>query len=216
MVLVFILLAIFILLLTIIFLVLLSTFRIEIKNLKLSNIENKNQIKKQQKSDFAIILSFYLFNKLKWISINLNDEKIKKAYRKIQLEKIDLKKLEKDFKWEYLKIIKQLHVKLSYINLKINAGVESPVITAFFVSILSTIISILLPFFAIDLTKENYRYTIQPIYKNKNLYKIQLNCIIQVKMVHIINVIYLFVKKGRSDVNGRTTSNRRPYGYSYE
>ena len=97
MVLVFILLAIFILLLTIIFLVLLSTFRIEIKNLKLSNIENKNQIKKQQKSDFAIILSFYLFNKLKWISINLNDEKIKKAYRKIQLEKIDLKKLEKAF-----------------------------------------------------------------------------------------------------------------------
>ena len=64
--------------------------------------------------------------------------------------------------------------------------------------------------------KEHYNYTIEPIYQNKNIYKIQFNCIIQVKMVHIINVIYIFLKKGRSDLNERTTSNRRSYGYSYE
>ena len=224
MVLVFILLAIVILLLTIIFLILLSTFRIEIKNFKLTNMNNENQekisnndkLKKQNSSDFAVILSLYLCNKVKWISFYLNDEKMRKAYTKMQLEKIDLKKIEKDFKWEYLKIIKKLQVKVSYFNLKMNLGLESPVITAFLVSIISSIISILLPYFATDLKKENYEYIIQPIYQNKNLYKIQFNCIIQVKMVHIINVIYLFLKKGRSDLNERATSNRRSYGYSYE
>ncbi len=134
----------------------------------------------------------------------------------MQLEKIDFKKLEQDFKWEDLKIIKKLNPKISYLDLKAKIGIESPVITAFIVSIISSIISILLPYVAINLNKKNYKYIIQPLYQNKNLYKIQFNCIIQVKMVHIINVIYIFLKKGRSDSDERTTSNRRAYGYSYE
>ena len=224
MVLVFILLAIFIVLLTIIFLILLSTFRIEIRNFEATNMNNEkkknisedDKTKKQNSSGYAVILSFYLFNKIKWISFHLNDEKMRKAYTKMHLERIDLKKLEKDFKWEYLKIIKKIHVKIPYFNLKIKIGLESPVITALLVSIFSAIISIFLPYFATDYKKENYKYIIQPIYQNQNLYKIKFNCIIQVKMVHIINVIYLFIKKGRSDVNERATSDRRSYGYSYE
>ena len=211
MVLVFILLTIFIIMLALFFLILLSTFRIEIKNLTASNLKQEKNNK-----DYVIILSLYLANKLKWISIHLNDKKLRKAYSKMQLEKIDLKKLEKNFKWQDLKKIQKLQPKISEFNLKMKVGVESPVMTAFLVATLSSIISIVLPYFATNMKKEHYDYTIEPIYQNQNLYKIQFNCIIQVKMVHIINVITSFFKKGRSDLNERTTSNRRSYDYSYE
>ena len=95
-------------------------------------------------------------------------------------------------------------------------GLESPVLTAFTVTTLSSIISIFLPYVATSEKKEQYEYVITPIYQNRNLYKIEFNCIIQVKMVHIINVISSILKKGRSDLNERTTSHRRSYGYSYE
>ena len=62
---------------------------------------------------------------------------------------------------------------------------------------------------------KNCFYDIKPIYKDKNLYEISLNCIIEVKMVHIINMIYKIVKKRRSDKNERT-SNRRAYDNSDE
>ncbi len=211
MVLVFILLGIFIILVLLVFLTLLSTLRIEIKDLEATNMKEKKT------PDYAIIVSLYLFNKLKWISFNLNDEKLRRTYSKMQLEKIDIKKLEKNFKWEDLKIIKKLEPKISYLNLKMKLGVKSPIITSFIVSIISSIISILLPHFVLKIKSKDYKYIIEPVYQNKNLYKIKFNCIIQVKMVHIINVIYILVKrKGRSDLNERTASNRRTYGYSHE
>jgi len=212
MILVFILLALFIIILTVFFLILLSTFHIEIDNLEATNMKEKGTI------DYAIILSLYLFNKLKWMSIKLNNEKLRKIYSKMKLEKIDFKKIEKDFRLEDLKVIKKLQIKLPYFNLQMQLGMRSPVVTAFVVAVFSSLISVILPHIATNFRKENYQYTIQPIYQNKDLYKIQFNCIIQVKMVHIINVILIFLKKRkrRSDLNERTTSNRRSYGYSYE
>ena len=211
MVLVFILLTIFIILLTLIFAILLSTLHIEIQNLALTNRKEEKLNK-----NYAVVLSLYLGNKLKWMSFHLNSKKLRKAYSKMQLEKIDLKKIEKNFKWEDLKAIKILQPKISKLKLNMQLGLEDPMLTAFLVTSLCSIISILLPYVATNMKKENYEYTIVPVYQNRNLYKIQFNCIIQVKMVHIINVIYIFLKKGRSDLNERTTSNRRSYGYSYE
>ena len=211
MVLVFILLTIFIILLTLVFAILLSTLHIEIQNLALTNRKEEKLNK-----NYAVVLSLYLGNKLKWMSFHLNSKKLRKAYSKMQLEKIDLKKIEKNFKWEDLKAIKILQPKISKLKLNMQLGLEDPMLTAFLVTIFSSFLSILLPHVAINMKKEHYNYTIEPIYQNKNIYKIQFNCIIQVKMVHIINVIYIFLKKGRSDLNERTTSNRRSYGYSYE
>lgn len=190
MVLVFILLGIFIILITFVFLILLSTIHIEIKDLELTNM------KENKKLDYGVILSLYLGKHFKWISIYLNDEKLRKAYNKMQLEKIDLKKLEQDFKWEDLSAVKKIKPKISYLDLKVILGTENAVITAFINSAICIIISALLPYIAIDLKKENYKYYIEPIYINQNLYKIQFNCIIQVKVVHIINVI-LFINSKR-------------------
>ena len=210
MILVLILLGILVLLITIITLIIASTLHIQIKNLSVSNMEPKN------KSEYAIIFSLYLGNKIKWIWFKLNDKKIRKMYSKMQLEKLDFKKFRKDFKVKYIKQLPKLQPKISYLNLDANLGVISPVTTSFLVATIAAIISIALPYLAKSLNKERYIYNIKPLYYNKNLYKINLNCIIEIKMVHIINIIFVFIKKGRKKNEQSTTSNRKSYAYSNE
>lgn len=210
MILVLILLGILVLLITIITLIIASTLHIQIKNLSVSNMEPKNT------NEYAIIFSLYLGNKIKWIWFRLNDKKVRKIYSKIQLEKLDFKKFRKDFKVKYLKELPKLQPKISYLNLDANLGVISPVTTSFLVATIASIISIALPYLSKSLKKERYIYNIKPLYYNKNLYKINLNCIIEIKMVHIINIIFIFIKKGRKKNEQSTTSDRKPYAYSYE
>ena len=210
MILVLIFLGILVLLVTIITLIIASTLHIQIKNLSVSNMEPKNT------NEYAIIFSLYLGNKIKWIWFRLNDKKVRKMYSKMQLEKLDFKKFRKDFKVKDLKELPKLQPKISYLNLDANLGVISPVTTSFLVATIASIISIALPYLAKNLKKERYIYNIKPLYYNKNLYKINLNCIIEIKMVHIINIIFILIKKGRKKNEQSTTSNRKPYAYSYE
>ena len=210
MILVLILLGILGLIITIITLIIASTLHIQIKNLSVSNMENKNV------KEYAIIFSLYLGNKIKWIWFKLNDKKVRKMYSKMQLEKLDFKKFRKAFKVKDLRKLPKLQPKISYLNLDANLGVISPVITSFLVVTIASIISIALPYLVKVLEKERYIYNIKPLYYNKNLYKINLNCIIEIKMVHIINMIFVLIKKGRKKNEQSTTSNRKPYAYSYE
>lgn len=210
MILVFILLGIFIVLLLLLSLLLFSTLRIQIKDLQTANFPLKEILQ------YEINISLHLFNHVKWFKISFNKEKIKKAIQKIPLQKIDVKKLEQDFRLQDINVLKKLKVKFLNFYLKAELGLESPVITAFIIATISSFISILLPHLAKEIKADQYQYTIKPIYQNRNLYKIRFNCIIELKMVHIINVIYILIKKGKSDENERTTSNRKSYGYSYE
>ena len=237
MVLVFIFLAILILLLLVVFLIINSSLVINVKELLASNIPEK------QKTHYKIEISLKAFKHIKWLKISLNEEKVKKLLEK-PIAKIDLKNFEKDFKLEDIKVLKKLVPEISHLNLDAEIGLESPITTAFTVALVASAISIILPNIIpkseklqnisrkqndtytskrkikslqeISKIQKNYKYQINPIFQNKNLYKINLNCIIQLKMVHIINVIYIFSKKGRSDKNERTASNRKSYGYSYE
>jgi len=216
----------------------LSTLRISILNVNVSNYEKdkkkiankekyekkKKEIKKikkrinnkdTDKDTYRIILSLHLFNKIKWLKFNLNSKRTRKIYNSKRLQKIDFKKLEKDLKLEDLKIIARLQPKISLLNLELKIGTEDVILTSFIIFFVTTAISIILPRSIKKYKEEKYKYVIQPVYMNKNLYKIQLDCIIEVKIVHIINIIYTFVTKKRGEKNERT-SNRRSYGYSYE
>ena len=192
-------------------LIIASTLHIQIKNLSISNMQTKNNTK------YAIIFSIYFANKIKYIWFNLNSKRAKKIYSKVQLEKIDLKKFKKVFKLSDLKELTKLHLKISDLNLEMNIGTKSPLVTSFLVVTISNAISLLLPHLVNNLKDNRYFYNIKPLYYNKELYKINLDCIIEIKMVHIINVIYyIFLKKGRRKNERSTTSNRKPYAYSYE
>ena len=173
-------------------LIIASTLHIQIKNLSISNMQTKNNNK------YAIIFSIYFANKIKYIWFNLNSKRAKKIYSKVQLEKIDLKKFKKVFKLSDLKELTKLHLKILDLNLDMNIGTKSPLVTSFLVVTISNAISLLLPHLVNNLKDNRYFYNIKPLYYNKELYKINLDCIIEIKMVHIINVIYyIFLKKVR-------------------
>lgn len=220
MVLVFILLGILIIITLIVFLIFLSNTRISFENFDFTNMEEKtvdkivkyNSVKNKE---LNIRISLVLFKKFTWFFINLNKDKLNKIAKKANFNKNMLKKFEQDFKLSDLKILKELKPKISKLNLNIKFGLEDVIITSYLVIGISVLISNILPFVV---EKENYnkcKYNVEPIYLNKNLYKISLNCIIEEKMVHIINILFKFLKKGRSDKNERT-SNRRSYDYSNE
>ena len=198
---------VFIILFVIIMIIILSTLRIKIDNLELSNIRGNNN----SSNKFKIIISLYLFNKIKWFNIKIGNKKLKNMYKKF-----NLKNLEKDFKFEDLKQIKKLNAKFSYFDLDSKIGLENVIITIFSVVILSTIISLILADMVKKYKKNKYNYKILPLYINKNVYEIKFNCIIEVKMVHIISIIYYFLKKRRDKNYGKRTSNRGSYDYSYE
>ncbi len=193
-----------------IFLVLLITFstiRIQVENFEASNMENMKKPK-----NYKIKIALYLFNKIKWIWISLDDKKIQKISQKSKWNEVDIKKYVdvKD-----IKLVKKLSPKISFLNLKVKLGTFDIVATTYLVAILSTFIAVLLPYTIKKYKKENYYYEILPVYSDKNLYEIKLNCIIEEKMVHIISIVYALLKKRRVDKNERT-SNRRSYAYGHE
>lgn len=211
MVLVFILLGIIIFLfigLTVFFL---STLQIEIINLKIGNKEiNQNRIR--DKYEIKIIIKF--LDKIPILCFRLDNVKVNKIFNSEQLRNIDFNSMKKDIKIDkdIIEIIKNIKLKLVNLNLKIYLGTEDAVLTSYLVAFIASTIGIIIPHL---LNKtEDCQYIVNPIYQNKNEYYVSLDSIISIKIVHIINSMLIFVKKGR-DKNERT-SNRRSYAYSYE
>ena len=56
-------------------------------------------------------------------------------------------------------------------------------------------------------------FQIKPIYNNQNILNIALSGIFQIKMIHIINIIYILNKK-EGVKNYERTSNRRAYWFT--
>lgn len=209
MVLVFILCITVILITLLICMIILSTIKLELRHFEASNMRKISK-------DYQLKISFNLFGKLKWIGIRFNNKKIEKLSHKIKWKSIDFKKMEQNFEIEDLKQLEKLQPNLSYFHLESKIGTEDAIITSFLVAIISVIISVLLPHIVKKYEENKYHYKIVPLYVNKNVYEIKFDCIIEIKMVHIINILYYFLKKRRGENHEQRASNRRSYGYSYE
>lgn len=213
MVLVFILLGIIIAVLLIFTILLLSKIQIEIKNLKIGNKEeNRGRIKDK----YEVKITLYFLEKIPILWFRLNDKKIRKISNSKQLEKIDLKAIEKNVKFnkETIQIIKNIKIKISKLNLRIDIGTEDAILTSYLIAIIASLIGIILPHIVQKNKINNCKYIVNPIYQNRNIYHVNLDSIISIKIVHIIYSMLIFVKKGR-DKHERT-SNRRAYAYRYE
>ena len=56
-----------------------------------------------------------------------------------------------------------------------------------------------------------------PVYQNQNLVNLSVSGIFEVKLRHIINIIYILNRKEKKGVKKyERTSNRGSYDYSYE
>ena len=212
------------LILTLIFI---STIRIKLENMNISNIQ-------KNKSVYKINISFSLLNKIKWLAFNIGENKIKKITKKIQLKNIDMAKLEKYLRPSDIKELAKINPKISYLKLELNLGLEDVVFTSYIVAIISTMLSIILPYVTKEKDRKNLYYKILPIYNNKNQYHINLDVIFEVKLINVFKVVYKFYKTGtyyqykslketwieqsqgkECDKNERT-SNRRINAYSNE
>lgn len=214
---------IFIAVITFIILTINSKIEIRIDNFNINNTDNNKNNKK-----LLVQVSLKIFN-LHWLKIKINKNKLASGFikqkMKIEEKNINIEEVaEKNIKTimsneKIKKAIKNIEIRLDKLYLNINIGVEDAVLTSYLIGVISIIISNILPHIiniknkTTSEIKNKYKYQVAPLYMNKNLYKINLNCIFDAKLVHIIYVIYLM--KRRVDKNERT-SNRKSYEYSYE
>lgn len=174
-----------------------SKLKIEVKNLKILIEQNK-----ALKKEYLFIVTIYLLNYIPIFKIRITKPKLEKINIKNKIEKIsENKKLDKDM----LKILKIIIPKIKKFNLNVTLGTENAAFTAIVCSIIKISIA--------NILKRNVK--IQPIFENKNLLNIYFEGIFEIKMIHIINIIYVLNKKEGVKKNERT-SNRRTYDYSYE
>ena len=187
-----------------------STLKLDIQDFILVN-------KKLEK--FEIVISLNLFNKIKWLKFRINKEKVKKikGNKKLKLlnKILDTKVLRKykDVRkvivkdWKH--IVKELNkFEIEKINIKSKIGTENAATTAIITGTVSSILGIILARKSI-----NPKYKIEPLYIDKNYIYLSINCIIAIKLVHIINMNKKLGKEVYQE-NGRT-SNRRAYANSH-
>lgn len=187
-----------------------SSFKINIKELELINKELKK---------YKIEISLNVFNKIKWLKITIDQNKINKlknSGKTTILNKILDTKILKDYKntgKTILKnrksILKKINkIKIEKFNLQSKIGTEEADKTAYIVGIASSLLAIFLA-----KRTNNPKYIIEPVYIDKNYLYLSINCILSIKLVHIISISKELEGKEVYQKHGRT-SNRRTYASS--
>ncbi|MCI8397036.1 MAG: hypothetical protein HFJ52_05255 [Clostridia bacterium] len=193
---------------SVLLLIALSSIKLNIRKCHISNIE-KGVKKAKLDTEFELYIEFYLLRLIKLIKIPITKDKIEELIVKKNLD--SLKKDAKIVKKIHLlEIIKSLKLKTEKVNLQIYFGLDSINLTVYAVAIISALLGIILA----KVEPKETNFEVMPMYNIGNVIKFNLNCIITVKIVHIIYVIYILLRKRRN--NHERTSNRRSYGYSYE
>lgn len=188
-----------------------SKIRVEIIDFRFTS-----QTQRHINKDYKIIIKLCALGIVPVFKIDLTKMKLEKMKVKEKIKKIDFTVFEKNISLdkEILQMIKKLNILIKKINLHIDIGTENASFTSIIVPAISTIIAIIL---RKKVKKfENQIFMINPIYQNQNLVNLSIKGIFEIKMRHIINVIYIFMKKERGVKKYERTSNRRAYDYGYE
>lgn len=200
---------ILVLIVLIIFLVF-SRIRIEVINFKFSS-----QTKRHINKDYKVIIKLCILKKIPILKVNITKTKLEKMKIKEKIKNIDFKIIQNKNKFDKnaIKAIKKSNININKINLNLEIGTENATLTSVIVPAISTILAILLSR-KIENPK-NQLFIIQPVYINQNLINMLFSGIFEMKMIHIINIIYILNRKKGVNKHERT-SNRRSYDYSYE
>ena len=176
-------------------LIVFTTIQIHIENIRLE-IPKKNERNINKK--YKIIIKLYIFEKINYFKLDITKYKMEKRVIKKNIEKLK-RKFEKDknnFDMKQISKLKKMNIKIQKINLKVFLGTEDAAQNAIIVGTISSIIAIIMgllsekKILATGEGKENQiNWKIIPLYQNRNLLNIDLNCIISFKLIHIINAI---------------------------
>ncbi len=194
-----------------------STLNIQIQKLYFSN-----QNLKKMKWDYLVFLELSLFGMIKIIKLRIDPDRVARMIRKFKvkekMQEMDFKQMKQDLpdKKEQIEIIKRLKINLEEFHFVLELGTKDVLITSAMIAFLSSILGIAIARVIKKYQEEKYEYKMIPVYQNKNIINLNANCIIQVKMVHIIGIIFTLVRKRKEKQKHERTSNRRSYDYSYE
>ena len=190
-------------------------------DIKILNLIINSQNKKHINDSYEIIIKLKIFGNIPIIKFILTKDKLKKIQQSLKMKE-KIQQFEKDILQNNNKLDMQMfkglkeftkRVYIEKLDLEIQLGTENAFFTSIVVAILSSILSI--GFSKIRVREKNIVYEIEPVYRNENSIKIEISGIFQIKLIHIINTIYVLNKKGGRK-NHERTSNRRSYDYSYE
>ena len=184
---------------TIISLFVFSTIGIELEKLEISNINRK-----KIEYNYDAYINLYIFDFIRLAKVKINKKNVNK--RRF-IKNIDFFEISKEIR-NFNEKKGNIKYKVEKLNLILKVGTEDISITSILVFLSSILISYILTNTIEKYDKQKQKYKINAIYSNKNLIDLKLNCIIKVKMVHIINVIYIVWKKRGGRKNERS-SNRR-------
>lgn len=202
-----------------VFFLLLCLSNLEIEINKLSFDSNNKKHKKLK--GYLFYIRVKLLDKITWFKIKIDNKKIndiknskllksKMLNRFGKIQEIALKNKQEILKKDNIKYLKELNIKLKKINLYMELCTSSTTLTPLIVATIASIISIIVARSIEKYNRTKYNYIITPKYEDKPSLKIKLNCIIDIKIVHIMNVIYMLIKKRRVEYDERT-SDRRTY-----
>lgn len=200
----------FVFLVFILILLIFSKIQIQIDNLSFSSSRIRHINK-----DYQIIIKLLVFSKIPIFKYNITKTKLEKLRLKEKVRNMDFKILKNRNKFDkkILKATKKINISIKKIKLYIELGTENASLTSIIIPIVSTVIANI--FYKKVENYKNQNFTIKPIYINQNLINILIDGIFEIKMIHIINIIYILNKKEGVKKYERT-SNRRSYDYSYE
>ena len=175
--------------------------RISLKNVKISNLENKGD-------NIDINIGLYILDKIKIVSKSLNIKKIKNISSKAMnyLKKnilLNIKERKKE----------TIIIKIKELDLKINIGFQNIIYTIYLIPVLASIIVALVNTKKININNNRFKYTVKPVFNVDSFkYDVLINGIITINLVHIIIAI---IKQKVSDKIGKS-SNRKFNDNCYE
>lgn len=174
-------------------------------DIKILNLIISSQNKKHINDRYEIIIKLKIFGTIPIIKFTLNKNKIIKMQQSLNMKE-KVKQLEKDIMQNKneldVQIIKGLKefskvIYIEKLDLEIELGTEDAFLTSMLVAIFSSILSI--GFSRIRVKEKNIAYEIEPVYRNQNSIKFEIFAIFQIKVIHIIDTIYVLNKKKREE-----------------
>lgn len=190
----------------------LSKIQIEIDNLKFCSTS-----KRHLNNDYKIMVKLCALGLFPILKIPITKAKLEKMKVKEKIKNIDFRAIEENprLNKKIIEAIKSLKFKILSSDLYIEIGTENASLTSIVVPAISTIIAIVFRKKGKKLKKQ--RFIVQPIFQNQNLVNLSFEGIFEIRISHIINIIYRFNKKEKEGVKKyERTSNRGAYDYSYE
>lgn len=125
-------------LITLVLVIVLSTISIKIERLEVSNFNSENKLR----YDYEVYFELYFLDKLKFLSIKINKDKLNKLNIKEKMKNMDFGKVKREIpkKEELKEIIKKLKINIVKLNLKIEIGTFDVILTSGIIAILGSVL----------------------------------------------------------------------------